>query len=153
MIPLLALTGQWRWLVGALASAALFAAGTYAGMHWERTDLLAEQRDRSADAARSALATLQQSEAGFHRYQQALASSNARAIAMEAERNTLAKALERQRKAYDALPKSAISADCRLSAERLQHIQSSFDAAFSHTFASKLQPALPGAGTTDSGRP
>lgn len=157
MIPLLALAGsaagQWRLLGAGLACAGLFAAGAYVGQHWARADLLAEQRDRSADATRSALAALQQSEAGYRHYQQALASSNARAIVVEAERNTLARALERQRKAYDALPKSAVPADCKLSPERLQHIQSSFDAAFGNTLAGKLQPALPGAGAAAGGRP
>lgn len=143
---------QYRLVAWLLVAAALFGGGCYAGMRWEKAAVLAEQLDRAkADAKRDADAAKQTADA-LAAYQQRVNDTNAKAVALQAERDTLARALDRQRKAYDALPKSPVSADCKLSPERLQQLQRTFDTAFGQAAPNTIitQPTMPATGSTGS---
>lgn len=142
-------------LAGLLVKGSLFAWSVHVGKHWAESDLLAEQLDRSKEATATALASAREGERLFRTYQQDVAATNAKSIALEAERDTLQRALAEKRKGYDALPKSLVAADCRLSAERLRHVQDTFDAAFDQAtaHAGLAAPTLPTTGKTGSGRP
>lgn len=138
MIPI-----PYKWGLYALLVAGVFTAGVGAGLHWSKADVLAEQvRTAQADQARAAEAAKQSAQA-LADYQTSVQVVNARAVAIQAERDTLAKALDRQRKAYESLPRS--SPDCKLSPARLQQLQGAFDAAYSQAAPGSViaQPTVP----------
>lgn len=125
MIP-----AQYKLVAWLLVAASLAGGGFYAGLRWSKADVLSEQlKTAQADAQRNA-ATAKQTADALADYQKRVTASNAYAVQAEADRRAMAATLDQKRKAYDALPKSMVAADCRLSPERLQQLQSTFDAAF-----------------------